>query len=257
MKQRIVFMLFAFTVLVGIVLGVMYAVNPYKIKRLLGLVRSNASANTYVDRLKGTPFTTAGYDGIDVSKHNGIIKWGVVAKNKKVKFVYIKATEDKGHVDRLYRRNVTQARKNGLKVGSYHFFTSRNSVSEQFLHFSKVVKKNEQDLIPVLDIEESGINGKWEGKQLRDSVWKFAELVKNHYGKYPIIYSNESYYNNELCHAFDRLILFIANYQNRPRMKGHGKCNIWQYSERGHLKGIGEFVDLSRLQNGTTIRDLT
>lgn len=112
-------------------------------------------------------------------------------------------------------------------------------------------------MIPVLDIEESGINGKWEGEQLRDSVWRFAELVKKHYGMYPIIYSNESFYKNEMAHAFDRLVLFVANYQNRPRMKGRGKCNIWQYSERGHLHGIGEFVDLNRLLNGTTIRDLT
>ena len=37
---------------------------------------------------------------------------------------------------------------------------------------------------------------------------------------------------------------------------GRGKCNIWQYSETGHLHGIGERVDLSRFMNGTTIKDL-
>ena len=31
--------------------------------------------------------------GIDVSKYQGKIKWERVAKNKKVKFVYIRATE--------------------------------------------------------------------------------------------------------------------------------------------------------------------
>ena len=253
MKKIMAFVLLAFAIMVGIVLSIMYAVNPYKTKRLFGLA---SPRNVYMDRLRDRPYTKGGYDGIDVSKHNGIIKWGEVAKNKKVKFVYIKATEGKGYIDRLYQRNLRQARKAGLKVGSYHFFTSQSSVSEQFLHFSKLVKRNEQDLIPVLDIEESGVNGAWKGKQLQDSVWRFAELVKKHYGKYPIVYSNESYYNNELGYAFDRLILFIANYQNRPRMKGHGKCNIWQYSEKGHLKGIGEFVDLNRLQNGTTVKDL-
>ena len=79
-------------------------------------------------------------------------------------------------------------------------------------------------------------------------------LVKKHYGKYPIIYSNESFYNKEMGAKFNRFYLFIANYNSRqPSIDGRGKCNIWQYSETGHLHGIGERVDF---MNGTTINDL-
>lgn len=141
MKKLGILMFVIVVLLMGITLGIAYMVNPYKVKRLLGLVRPNTSSNVFVDCLKGTPFTTTVYDGIDVSKHNGIIKWGVVAKNKKVKFVYVKATEGYGYTDRLYRRNFRNARKAGLKVGSYHFLTSQSSVSAQFLHFSKVVRR--------------------------------------------------------------------------------------------------------------------
>ena len=108
----------------------------------------------------------------------------------------------------------------------------------------------------MLDVEEDGIKGKWQGRQLQDSVRVFAELVKKHYGKYPIIYSNENYYNKELDARFNRYLLFIANYQAIPYVGGKGKHNIWQYSEKGHLHGIGERVDLSRFTNGTTIKDL-
>ncbi len=243
-----------FIILLCITFGIMYVVNPNKVKRLLYFTISRGGV--YVNRLRGYPYTKSKYDGIDVSKHNGIIKWEEVVKNKKIKFVYIKATEGSGHIDCLYRRNVRQAKKAGLKIGSYHFFTSQSAATTQFLYFSKVAKKNKQDLIPMLDIEEAGINGKWNGKQLQDSVWVFMKLAKKHYGKYPIIYSNESFYNKELGHGFNHLFLFIANYQRRPRLEGHGECNIWQYSERGHLSGIGEFVDLSCLQNGTAVKDL-
>lgn len=238
----------------AIVLGVMYALNPYLVRKMFW--RTSSYADVFVDRLKGKPYTKGGYDGIDVSKHNGVIKWNEVAKDKKIQFVYVRATVGKGLVDRRYRRNVIGARKAGLKVGSYHFFTSKSSATAQFLHFKSVVRKSEQDLIPVLDIEEDGIKGKWQGRQLQDSVRVFAELVKKHYGKYPIIYSNESYYNKELGAQFNRYLLFIANYQAIPYVDGKGKHNIWQYSERGHLHGIGERVDLSRLVNGTTIKDL-
>ena len=241
-------------VLAVVVLGIIYAVKPYKVKRLLGLV--SYYSDVYVDRLKGQPYTQGKYDGIDVSKHNGVIKWDEVAEDENIQFVYVRATVGKGMVDRRYRRNVNGARKAGLKVGSYHFFTSRSSATEQFWHFKSVVKKSEQDLIPVLDVEKDGIKGRWRGGQLVDSVRVFAELVKKHYGKYPIIYSNESFYNNELGARFNRYLLFIANYQFAPYVEGKGKHNIWQYSERGHLHGIGERVDLSRLAKGTTLQDL-
>ena len=92
---------------------------------------------------------------------------------------------------------------------------------------------------------------------MQDSVQVFADLVKKHYGKYPIIYSNESFYNKEMGAKFNRYYLFIANYNSsQPSIGGRGKCNIWQYSETGHLHGIGERVDLSRFMNGTTIKDL-
>lgn len=105
-------------VLAGIGLGIMYVMSPYKVKRWLGIVSSYS--DVFVDRLKGQPYTRGGYDGIDVSKHNGVIKWKEIAKNKRIKFVYIRATHGKGYVDRHYRRNIRLARKYGLKVGSYH-----------------------------------------------------------------------------------------------------------------------------------------
>ena len=240
--------------LLTITLVIVYVVYPNKIRRLLILASSNMEI--FVDRLKGRPYTVEGYDGIDVSKHNGVIKWDEVAKNENVKFVYIKATEGKNHTDRRYSWNIRDARKAGLKVGSYHFFTSSGSATAQFAHFSTVVRKEEQDLIPVLDVEASGIKGKWNDKQLQDSIWTFLNLAKKHYGKYPIIYSNEHFYNHQLGHVFDDLYLFIANYKSRPRLMGRGKHNIWQYTERGHLKGIGEYVDLNRLDNGMTVENL-
>ena len=67
-------------VLIGVGLGIMYVVSPYKVKQWLGIASSYS--DVFVDRLKGQPYTHGGYDGIDVSKHNGVIKWKEIAKNK-------------------------------------------------------------------------------------------------------------------------------------------------------------------------------
>lgn len=65
-------------VLAGIGLGIMYVVSPYKVKRWVGIASSYS--DVFVDRLKGQPYTRGGYDGIDVSKHNGVIKWKEIAR---------------------------------------------------------------------------------------------------------------------------------------------------------------------------------
>ena len=81
------------------------------------------------------------YSGIDVSHHNGKINWKEVAKDSNIKFVYIKATTGSTHTDDCYAYNIKNARENGLKVGSYHFFTSYSSAHKQFENFKSVAKK--------------------------------------------------------------------------------------------------------------------
>ena len=56
------------------------------------------------------------FDGIDVSKHQGVINWETLRKNPKIKYVYIKATEGSNLVDENYRTNIQNARKAGFKV---------------------------------------------------------------------------------------------------------------------------------------------
>ena len=93
------------------------------------------------------------YAGIDVSNHNGDIAWKEVKQNKTIQFVYIKATEGKTYVDPKYKKNIQNAQKNGFKVGSYHFFRMTSGAHEQFKHFKKVVNRDKQDLIPLIDDE--------------------------------------------------------------------------------------------------------
>ena len=239
-------------VLVALIVGVLYLVNPQAVRRIYFKV----ATAVFVDRLHGVPYSNLKYDGIDVSKHNGVIKWKQVATNKNLKFVYVKATEGSSRKDPRYHKNVTGAKGQGLLVGSYHFLTCNTPIRRQFDNFKQQAKKSEQDLIPVLDVEEAGIKGQWRAEQLQDSVALFASLVKQHYGKLPIIYTNEGFYKQYFAHRFDNHILFIAKYNgSRPNL-GSAKHHLWQYSERGHVKGIGEYVDLIKLDNDTEIQQL-
>lgn len=201
-------------------------------------------------------FTTGGYDGIDVSKHNGKIDWKKVSSDPNIKFVYVKASEGGTLGDSRYEQNVKEARRHGLKVGSYHFFTSRRTAKEQFENFRKRVKKSEQDLVPMLDVEAKGNRGCTRSK-LQASVKELMELMKAEYGQYPILYSGHDFYNTYLAPEFNHYYLFLARYGgSKPEVKGEGFWNIWQYSETGHIDGIKGKVDLNRFAPATSIRDI-
>lgn len=197
------------------------------------------------------------YQGIDVSRHQKKIDWKEVSKDKKIQFVYIKATEGATYQDPLYAANIKGARKNGLKVGAYHYFRTTSSARQQFENFKKTAKKADQDLIPIVDVEE---RKNWTRAQFQDSLKVFIRLVEEYYGKAPMIYSVNSFYNKNCAPEFNTYHLMIGRYNNdpaaHPTIKGKGTYTLWQYSETGKIKGIEKPVDLDRFNPKYSIDDL-
>lgn len=105
------------------------------------------------------------YDGIDVSHHQGIIDWDLVASDSTIRFVYIKASEGSDLRDSLYTYNLQEARRVGISVGSYHYLTSSSSVRAQYVNFATYALPEDQDLIPMVDVEAQGVSH-WSRQQL-------------------------------------------------------------------------------------------
>lgn len=201
-------------------------------------------------------YSKSHYDGIDVSHHNGTIDWSEVAKEKRIRFVYIKATEGRSKEDPAYERNIRRARAQGLKCGAYHFMSSRSTAKDQFDHFASVVDKDDIDLIPMVDVEKDGCSG-WSRGEIRENLREFIRLCKEHYGVPPVIYANETFFNMNLVPGFDSYYLFIASYRSHePTIFGRGRHNIWQYSQTGSVRGIDGFVDLDRFTSKTGVEDI-
>lgn len=186
--------------------------------------------------------------GIDVSKFQGNINWNKVAKDKTVKFVYIKATEGTSIQDPYYKTNVAKARKAGLLVGSYHLYSSKTTAYQQFANFKKMVKKSEQDLIPVLDIE-----GHHVGRLYMARVDKLLELMEKEYGVKPMIYTSERLYREHLSgKKYRQYHIFIANYRGYPK----ARFTLWQYTETGHISGVKGYVDISKFNRKHSLADI-
>ena len=186
----------------------------------------------------------ATYDGIDISSHQGYIDWAKVSSDKDIRFVYIKATEGATYRSPHYVHNLTNARRYGVLVGSYHYLTSTSTIDEQFKNFSQFALKEIQDLEPMLDVET---RGQWSRAQLMDSVEKFCRLTEQHYGVKPMIYSTMGFYNNNLTPRFNDHHLYIGRYSNsEPDIDWEGRFTIWQFTETGIVPGIDAYVDMCR-----------
>ncbi len=186
--------------------------------------------------------------GIDVSKYQGTINWKKVAATKKVSYVYIKATEGTTIQDPFYKKNVKGARAAGLPIGSYHLYSSKTTAYQQFANFKSMVKKSEQDLIPVLDIEER------HNKNLNmERVDKLLELMEREYGVKPMIYTSERvYFDRFTGKKYKDYKFFIANYRRRPNVS----FTLWQYTQTGKINGISGYVDFGQFPKGKTVEDI-
>ena len=221
--------------------------NEQKIDNLTDTLPSRKNRPVKLD-----PHAT--FDGIDISAHQGIIDWDSLDNfNPNIVFIYVRAIGKKD-VDSLYRDNLMNARQHGFMVGSYHFFNMAVTVDEQFECFKEMVKKEYQDLRPMLDIEKQSLSP--DGNtHLRDSVLKMARLMEKHYGCKPVIYSNQNFYNKYLASTFSRYPLWIANYSRQPVIT-RGKTILWQRSCTTVVPGISKAIDTDKLINGATLKSL-
>lgn len=184
--------------------------------------------------------------GIDVSHHQGDINWkkvkNMVSNNRKVSFVFIKATEGITRQDRHFAKNWKAAKKEGFIRGAYHFYYPSRDAKKQADNFIKQVKLEAGDLPPVVDIEHS--NGKSK-KQITEGLKSFMEIIEKHYGATPILYTNISFYYSYLAGDFDQNTLWISGYhgEERFREKFRSGWHFWQYSENGRIDGIKGGVD--------------
>ena len=193
--------------------------------------------------------------GIDVSKHQGTIDWASLYNNhKNIEFAYIKATEGSNYVDPKYVENFANARSSGIKVGSYHYFTSMSAVKTQFNNFVSTVIVEDQDLIPVVDCENIG---GWTHQQLRDSLALFIKMIEDHFGVKPMIYTSEGFFNRYLGSAFKDNPIWIAKFNNKEPNIGNLEWTLWQYGDRGVVSGVkANLVDVSRYNKKKSLKDL-
>ena len=192
-------------------------------------------------------------NGIDISHYQGLVDWEEVVKDE-IGYVYLKATEGASLVDETYERNLSEARRVGLKVGSYHFYSSRISIEEQFSNLTSHIRPSEQDLIPLIDVET---RGKLPHDEFVANLRRFLQMVEEAYGTKPIIYTYQNFYNKYLVGEIPEYKLMIACYKfEQPQLSDDKDYVMWQFTSKGRVNGIRGSVDRSMLIDNHSLSEI-
>ncbi len=208
------------------------------------------------DQHPDKPFSK-GYHGVDISHHQGNIRWDSLGNDTapQPSFIYVRVMGRGAYYDSLYHHNIVKTRQRHIPVGTYIFYSHFISVREQFRRFVAAAHPDEQDLIPMIDVEPLSLRGDSDVVHLCDSVLLLSRMMERHYGCKPIIYSNQNFYRRYLSPRLNNHLLWIANYSRRPVIFGALPI-LWQYSESGHVPGIFTSVDLDKFINGGSVGHL-
>jgi len=190
--------------------------------------------------------------GIDVSHHQGAIDWAAVAAAG-IDFAYLKATEGGDWVDPRFETNWREAgAQRGLLRGAYHFFTFCRPGDEQARNFIATVPASTDALPPAVDFEIGGnCSRRPPREELLDELRLFLSQVEDHFGRRPLIYvtrdAHEAYLQGELPeHPIWARDLF-----RRPPYPEGRPWLVWQFHNRGRVRGIDGPVDLNAFAGST------
>lgn len=164
-----------------------------------------------------------------------------------VSFVFIKSTEGTGIINKYYAADYSAARKHGIRVGTYHFFSTKSRPQEQARHFLRNSKFKPGDLPPVLDVEPSDAQIKAMGgaEVMFSHIRTWMNIVENATGTRPILYINQMFVNRYMPLSPDVAAgyeVWIARYNEfKPDMH----LSFWQLGYDGRLSGIRGDVDIN------------
>lgn len=183
--------------------------------------------------------------GIDVSKHNGRLDFGKI-KKAGFDFVIIRAGFGMYYKqkDECFEYNYSEAKKQGLKVGCYHYSYAKNVVEagNEAMTFLDWIKGKQFDFPVSFDLED--ISQKNLGKKiLTDIAMTWLSIVENA-GYYVTLYSNVDWLRNRLDKTkLSKYDLWLADWRTNIKHSG-ADCGIWQYSSKGEIEGCAGCFDL-------------
>ncbi len=202
----------------------------------------------YQKKIVINPYFSSHYEvcGVDISRYQGDVDWEVLSAQ--IDFAYIKATEGSLHVDDCYKENVEEAQETQIPIGAYHFFSFESSGESQASNYIATVGRFDGMLTPVIDVEYyASDRDRASTETIQRELHSMLDSLEAYYGCKPMIYATMTSYTSLIQGEFKDYPIWIRNVYYPPLFIAND-WTIWQYSDKGMLKGYhGEeiYIDMN------------
>lgn len=177
---------------------------------------------------------------IDVSEHQGKINWEKVKPQIDGAILRCGYGMDiEKQDDTYFKRNADECTRLGIPFGVYLYSYADNNekAKSESAHVLRLIKGYKLSFPVYLDLEESGTqNGAIERANI------FGDIIEKA-GYWCGVYANLNWWNNYL-RGLERFTKWVAQYNKTCDYKG-AHLDIWQYSSKGKVDGIGGNVDMN------------
>lgn len=184
------------------------------------------------------------YNGIDVSHHNGLIRWNEV----KTDFALIRAGYGKSQhqKDRKFEYNYAGCIANNIPCGAYwySYATTVEEAREEAKAFLTVIKGKKFSYPVFYDVEEERTFscGKEKVSEIISAFCEEVEKAGYFVGVYMSSSALTSYVTEEVRNRYS---IWVAHWGVK-NPSYNGTYGMWQFSATGAVKGINGDVDLDK-----------
>jgi lysozyme len=165
-------------------------------------------------------------------------------RRDRISFAYLKATEGSSFVDPRFLEHAAAARRAGLRVGGYHYFSLCSPGAPQAEHFAGILRSAQaRSLPPAIDLE---LLGNCADPPARDALLRevraFIAVVERRTGQRVVVYAYPE---------FESRYRFAAELHRRQWVRRIGSTPptrdwwIWQRDDRATIDGIAAPADLN------------
>lgn len=183
---------------------------------------------------------------IDVSYHNGKIDWKLLKKTCDSVIIRCGYGGDyKKQDDKKFKSNIINAINYGFRIGVYLYSYAKDEsmARNEANHVMRLLNEYKDKLYyPVfIDLEEDC--GKKNAKKIATTFCTILQSKGYNVG----IYANEYWWNNFLkgLKGYTKWVAKYGKNDGKPDKKPNVPFDIWQYTDKGFVKGINGYVDMN------------
>jgi lysozyme len=188
--------------------------------------------------------------GMDLSQYQDRqdINWkslSIANQSIQLQFVILRASMGKNGQDKQFKNYWLKAQKQQLVRGAYHYYRPDEEAMPQIENYLKRVKLESGDLPPILDVEK--LPKRLSKAEFVANVKTALKALENAYHQKPILYTYAYFYRDYLQADLADYPLWLANYNwvDEPSTDANTPYLMWQFTEKGIVKGIDVMVDLN------------